>query len=68
MYKDGVYFGQLDPNWRENTQSVLDEQRQLMRDLQAESNRDSLPKEIAIFGGGALIILTALIIIKYKKK
>jgi hypothetical protein len=49
--KDGIYFGQLNPNWRENAQ-----------------REKSLPKEILIFGGGALVLLTALVIYKYVKK
>jgi hypothetical protein len=66
--KDGIYFGQLDPNWRKNTEKILDEQRDEMIRLENQQREDSLPKEIAIFGGGALVLLTILIIYKYAKK
>lgn len=66
--KEGIYFGQLDPNWRKNTEKILDEQRDEMIRLENEQREDSLPKEIAIFGGGALVLLTILIIYKYAKK
>jgi len=66
--KEGIYFGQLDPNWRKNTEKILDEQRDEMIRLENQQREDSLPKEIAIFGGGALVLLTILIIYKYAKK
>jgi len=66
--KEGIYFGQLDPNWRKNTEKILDEQRDEMIRLENEQRENSLPKEIAIFGGGALVLLTILIIYKYAKK
>lgn len=67
-YKNGIYFGQLDPQWRDNAQKLLDEQSELLRNLENRERRLSLPKEIAIYGGGVLILLTILIIYKYKKK
>lgn len=66
--KAGIYFGQLDPNWRENAQKVIDEQRKEMQSIEDAQRKDSLPKEIAILGGGALVLLVGLIIYKYKKK
>ncbi len=66
--KEGIYFGQLDPNWRKNTEKILDEQRDEMIRLENQQREESLPKEIAIFGGGALVLLTILIIYKYAKK
>tara|TARA_B110000977_G_scaffold43781_1_gene59400 strand:- start:11686 stop:11979 length:294 start_codon:yes stop_codon:yes gene_type:complete len=62
------YFGQLDPNWREKAQELLDEQQQIMREVEDSQRKKSLPKEIMIFGGGIVIVLTILIIYKYKKK
>lgn len=64
----GVYFGQLDPNWRQNAQSVIDEQTDYMKKIEDAQRSKSLPKEIAIFGGGILVVLTILIIYKSKKK
>lgn len=63
-----IYFGQLDPNWRENAQKIIDEQSEIMQEIEGKIRREKLPKQIAIFGGGALLLLTILIIIKYKKK
>lgn len=63
-----LYAGQLDPKWRENAQNVLDEQRQVMEDLENDASKKGLPKEILIFGVGTLILLTFLIINKYKSK
>lgn len=67
-YNNGVYFGQLDPKWKENAQSILDEQSELLRSIEDKQRGLSLPKEIGIYGGGVLILLTILIIYKYKKK
>ncbi len=64
----GLYFGQLDPNWRENAQSVIDEQTDYMKQIEDAQRKKSLPKEIAIFGGGVLIVLSVLIIYKFKNK
>jgi len=64
---ENIYFGQLDPNWRDDARSALDEQRDLMIKQEKIARDKSLPKQIAIYGGGALIILTVLIIYKYKK-
>lgn len=61
------YFGQLDPYWRQNAQKIIDEQREEMISIEDAQRTESLPKEIAIFGGGALILLVGLIIYKYKK-
>lgn len=65
---DKPYFGQLDPNWRQNAQKVLDEQRGEMERLEDEERAKGLPKEILILGVGTLVVLTFLIINKYKKK
>jgi len=62
------YFGQLDPNWRQNAQKVLDEQRDEMKRLEDEERAKGLPKEILILGVGTLLVLTFLIVNKYKKK
>lgn len=67
MSENEIYFGQLDPKWRENAQKVIDEQTQIMKDIEDAERQKSLPREIAIFGGGALVLLTILIIYKYKK-
>lgn len=66
--KEGIYFGQLDPNWRGNAQKIIDEQREEMESLEDAQRQKSLPTEILIFGGGALVLLTALVIYKYVKK
>lgn len=66
--KEGIYFGQLDPNWRQKAQQVIDEQRDVMVGLEDAQRKKSLPTEILIFGGGALVLLTALVIYKYVKK
>jgi len=66
--KEGIYFGQLDPNWRKNAQEIIDEQRKTMEDIEDAQREKSLPTEILIFGGGALVLLTALVIYKYVKK
>ena len=65
---EGMYFGQLNPNWRSDAQKIIDEQKQEMIDIENAQRSDSLPKEVAIFGGGALILLVGLIIYKYKNK
>lgn len=67
MSKNDIYFGQLDPNWKVNAQKIIDEQKDVMKELEDNARRDSLPKEILIFGGGTLLLLTILIIYKYKK-
>jgi hypothetical protein len=66
--KEGIYFGQLDPNWRQKAQQVIDEQRDVMVGLEDGQRNKSLPTEILIFGGGAVILLTVLVIYKYKNK
>lgn len=68
MAYEKPYFGQLDPNWRQNAQAVLDEQREEMERLEDEARAKGLPKEILILGVGTLVVLTFLIINKYKKK
>ena len=60
------YFGQLDPNWRAKTQEIIDEQKELMIGIEDKSRENSLPKESLILVGGAVILLTFLIIYKYK--
>jgi hypothetical protein len=60
------YFGQLDPDWRAKTQAVLDEQKQAMIDIEKRERANSLPKESLILVGGAVILLTVLIIYKNK--
>jgi hypothetical protein len=60
------YFGQLDPDWRAKTQEVIDEQKQAMIDIENKSRGNSLPKESLILVGGAVILLTILIIYKNK--
>ena len=65
---EGMYFGQLNPNWRGDAQKIIDEQKQEMIDIENAQRTDSLPKELAIYGGGALILLVGLIIYKYKNK
>lgn len=67
MSENEIYFGQLDPKWRENLQKVIDEQSDVMKEIERSERQRSLPREIAIFGGGALVLLTILIIYKYKK-
>jgi hypothetical protein len=67
MFEDTLYFGQLDPKWRENAQKIIDEQTAIMKEVEGEDRRKNLPKQIAIFGGGVLVLLTILIIIKNKK-
>tara|TARA_R110000782_G_scaffold49136_1_gene107071 strand:- start:1821 stop:2111 length:291 start_codon:yes stop_codon:yes gene_type:complete len=62
------YFGQSDPNWRENAQEIIDEQEEEMKRLEDAQRKKSLPTEILIFGGGTLVILTILVIYKYVKK
>lgn len=62
------YFGQLDPNWRKNAQAILDEQREEMERLEDEERAKGLPKEILILGVGTLVVLTFLIVNKYKNK
>ena len=39
-----------------------------MQDIEDAQREKSLPTEILIFGGGALVLLTALVIYKYVKK
>lgn len=60
------YFGQLDPDWRAKTQSVIDEQKEAMINIENKSRGNSLPKESLILVGGAVILLTILIIYKNK--
>ena len=67
MSNNEIYFGQLDPKWRENAQRIIDEQSAIMKDIERSERQKSLPREIAIFGGGALVLLTILIIYKYKR-
>ena len=66
--KEGIYFGQLDPNWRRNAQEIIDEQTEALERLEDAQRKKSLPTEILIFGGGALVLLTILVIYKYVKK
>lgn len=63
-----IYFGQLDPNWKKNAESVLDEQRKEMERLEDDARKEGLPKEILILGVGTLVLLTFLIVNKYKKR
>lgn len=67
MSENEMYFGQLDPRWKENAQQIIDEQKEIMINAEKNARQNSLPKEILIFGGGTLLILTILIIYKYKK-
>jgi hypothetical protein len=60
------YFGQLDPDWKENTQKALDEQKEIMIGIENKSRENSLPKESLILVGGAILLLTILIIYKNK--
>jgi hypothetical protein len=66
--KEGIYYGQLDPDWKEKAQKIIDEQMATMKRLEDSQNKKSLPTEILIFGGGALVLLTVLVIYKYVKK
>lgn len=63
---DGIYFGQLDPYWKKNLDDALDDQEKRIVDIEDKSRRINLPKQALIFGGGLLVVLTVLIIIKYK--
>lgn len=67
MSENEIYFGQLDPKWRENAQRIIDEQTDIMKDIERSEREKTLPRQIAIFGGGVLVLLTILIIYKYKK-
>ena len=64
--KEDFYKGQLDPYWKENLNSILDEQQQIMVDAEKQARAKSLPKELAILGGGIVAILFAIIIFKKK--
>jgi len=66
--KDGVYFGQLNPNWKRDAQKIIDDQMGAMKKIEDSNNKESLPREILIFGGGALVLITVLVIYKYVKK
>ena len=65
---DDLYYGQLPPNWREELNKVLDDQKDTMVDIEDINRKKTLPKQIAIFGGGLLFLLTVIVIIKYSKK
>ena len=62
------YFGQLDPLWKQKAQEILDEQEREMIRLENEARSKGLPKEILILGVGTVVLLTFLIINKYKNK
>ena len=65
---DDLYYGQVPPNWREELNKVLDDQKDTMVDIEDINRKKTLPKQIAIFGGGLLFLLTVIVIIKYSKK
>lgn len=64
--KEEFYKGQLDPYWKENLKDVLDEQEKIMVDIENTQRAKSLPKELAILGGGIVAILFAIIIFNRK--
>lgn len=64
--KYDIYFGQLPPNWRDELDEVLDDQKQRMINVEKQSRIKNLPKQALVFGGGILVILTILVIKKYK--
>lgn len=66
MSENEIYFGQLDPKWRQNAQKIIDEQKAEMLRLEKEANINETPKEYLYLGAGVLILLLGLVIYKYK--
>ena len=64
--KYDVYYGQLPPNFREELDEVLDDQKDRMVALEDDSRKKNLPKQALVLGVGVIVILTVLIIKKYR--
>jgi len=66
MKKYDVYYGAYNPNRKDYINSILDEQQDIMIGVEESANKDNLRKRGLILGVGVMIILSVLVIYKYK--
>ena len=62
--RNQFYAGQYNPNSLNDLQKLLDDQNAIMVAQEREIEQKTLPKRLLILGGGILVIIATLIIIK----
>jgi hypothetical protein len=62
-----LYSGQLNPNWRNDLKSILNEQQDEIIGLEKGYSKDSLPKEYLILMGGVVVMVIGILIYKNRK-